>query len=59
MAISQAKIAQSRTVGPKAIGDDGVREVSLPFQQTAHELEGRFPVAPTLHDAGVAEGGVR
>jgi len=47
---SHAKIAESRTVGPKPIGDDGVRQVSLPFQQPAQEFEGRLPVTPWLND---------
>ena len=50
MTASQVKIAQSRTVGAKPIGDDGVRQVSLPFQQPAHELEGCPPITPRLHD---------
>ena len=45
-----AKIAQSGTMGAQSIGDDGVRQVSLPFQQPAHELEGRLPVSPRLQD---------
>jgi len=35
MTISQAKLAEGRAVGPKPIGDDGVGQVSLPFQQPA------------------------
>jgi hypothetical protein len=31
MAIGKSKIAQSRTVGLKSIGDNGVGHVSLPF----------------------------
>jgi len=50
MTIRQAKLAESRTVGPKPIGDDGVRHVSLPFQQSAQEFEGRLPVTPWLND---------
>ena len=50
MTISQAKIAESRPVGAKPIGDDGVRHVSLPFQQSAQEFEGRLPVTPWLND---------
>ena len=49
-AAGYAKIAESRPVGPKPIGDDGVRQVSLPFQQPAHELEGCPPITPRLHD---------
>jgi hypothetical protein len=50
MAISRAEVVQSRTVRPKPIGGDGGRQVSPPFQQTAHDHEGRLPVPPPLPD---------
>jgi hypothetical protein len=52
MALGAGQIAAvaMALAGPKAIGDDCIRQISLPFQQPAQELEGRFPVAPRLHD---------